>query len=262
MINVAICENNAMQIKYVVDVIKKYSIKENMDFMIDKFISGEELLNSNHSKYNVIFLEIKMNGISGIDTAKKIRETNEEVKIIFLTSSKELWAEAFKVNAFRYLVKPVKEKELYNEISTVVNEIKRNNKYIILNYHKTGELAMANLGELLAELRHDRGLKQEELADILHLSKSTISSYERGQQLPPLDKLVCLADFFHVTTDYLLGRCDVSVSPDSLNAELLPHKTAASVIRDIGNLSSEQKRALAVIINDMKKLSTILGEVQ
>lgn len=51
----AICENNAMQIKYVVDVIKKYSIKENMDFMIDKFISGEELLNSNHSKYNVIF---------------------------------------------------------------------------------------------------------------------------------------------------------------------------------------------------------------
>lgn len=59
---------------------------------------------------------------------------------------------------------------------------------------------MANLGELLAELRHDRGLKQEELADILHLSKSTISSYERGQQLPPLDKLVCLADFFHVTT--------------------------------------------------------------
>lgn len=39
---------------------------------------------------------------------------------------------------------------------------------------------MANLGELLAELRHDRGLKQEELADILHLSKSTISSYERG----------------------------------------------------------------------------------
>lgn len=46
---------------------------------------------------------------------------------------------------------------------------------------------MANLGELLAELRHDRGLKQEELADILHLSKSTISSYERGQQLPPLD---------------------------------------------------------------------------
>ena len=97
MINVAICENNAMQIKYVVDVIKKYSIKENMDFMIDKFISGEELLNSNHSKYNVIFLEIKMNGISGIDTAKKIRETNEEVKIIFLTASKELWAEAFKV---------------------------------------------------------------------------------------------------------------------------------------------------------------------
>ena len=58
---------------------------------------------------------------------------------------------------------------------------------IILNYHKTGELAMANLGEQEAELSLERGLKQEELADILHLSKSTISRYERGQQLPPLD---------------------------------------------------------------------------
>ena len=77
---------------------------------------------------------------------------------------------------------------------------------------------MANLGELLAELRHDWGLKQEELADILHLSKSTISSYERGQQLPPLDKLVCLADFFHVTTDYLFGnvkKCAVGKHPKS-----------------------------------------------
>ncbi|WP_368075175.1 response regulator [uncultured Clostridium sp.] len=53
-------------------------------YRIDKFTCGEGLLNSSHSKYNVIFLDIKMQGISGIDTAKEIRETNEEVKIIFL----------------------------------------------------------------------------------------------------------------------------------------------------------------------------------
>lgn len=77
---------------------------------------------------------------------------------------------------------------------------------------------MANLGELLAELRHDRGLKQEELADILHLSKSTISSYERGQQLPPLDKLVCLADFFHVTTDGVVPcKCSRKIPKNLLN---------------------------------------------
>ena len=53
-------------------------------YRIDKFTCGEDLLNSSHSKYNVIFLDIKMQGISGIHTAKEIRETNEEVKIIFL----------------------------------------------------------------------------------------------------------------------------------------------------------------------------------
>ena len=68
---------------------------------------------------------------------------------------------------------------------------------------------MANLGELLAELRHDRGLKQEELADILHLSKSTISSYERGQQLPPLDKFGVLSRLLSCDDRLSLGtlRC-------------------------------------------------------
>lgn len=72
---------------------------------------------------------------------------------------------------------------------------------------------MANLGELLAELRHDRGLKQEELADILHLSKSTISSYERGQQLPPLDKYEIAAN--------------LGIKPDSVRMALTRARKAA-----------------------------------
>ena len=47
MISIAICEDNAIQMQYVVDIINKYSIKENMDFTIDKFTCGEDLLNDN-----------------------------------------------------------------------------------------------------------------------------------------------------------------------------------------------------------------------
>ena len=154
MISIAICEDNAIQMQYVVDIINKYSIKENMDFIIDKFTCGEDLLNSSHSKYNVIFLDIKMQGISGIDTAKEIRETNEEVEIILLTAVNDLWAEGFKVNAFRYLVKPVKEEELYNEIATVVEKIKRDKKYIILKYNnEINKIFISNIKYLEIENR-------------------------------------------------------------------------------------------------------------
>ena len=65
---------------------------------------------------------------------------------------------------------------------------------------------MAHLGELIAELRQDKGLTQKELGDILCVSSGTISNYENGVHLPDVDKVIALANYFHVTTDYLLGR--------------------------------------------------------
>lgn len=80
---------------------------------------------------------------------------------------------------------------------------------------------MAHLGELIAELRQDRGLTQKELGDILCVSSGTISNYENGVHLPDVDKVIALANYFHVTTDYLsvalhlisLSRCCSELSP-------------------------------------------------
>lgn len=65
---------------------------------------------------------------------------------------------------------------------------------------------MAKLGELPAELRQDKKMTQRELANKLHVSSGTISNYEKGVHFPDLERLINLADYFHVTTDYLLGR--------------------------------------------------------
>ena len=67
---------------------------------------------------------------------------------------------------------------------------------------------MSAFGELIAELRQDRGLTQKQLGKILSVSTGTISNYENGVHYPDLDKLVALADYFQVSTDYLLGRTD------------------------------------------------------
>lgn len=60
----------------------------------------------------------------------------------------------------------------------------------------------------LAELRNAKGLTQQQLADLTSLTRGRLNNYEQGTREPDLVTLQSLADFFNVTTDYLLGRAD------------------------------------------------------
>ena len=62
------------------------------------------------------------------------------------------------------------------------------------------------IGERLQELRKDAGLTQDELAIILSINKHSISSYERDKIEPPDTIKIAMAQLFHVSVDYLLGR--------------------------------------------------------
>lgn len=60
----------------------------------------------------------------------------------------------------------------------------------------------------IKELRDDRNVSQQELAEIIGVAQSSIGNYERGERIPDADVIVKLADFFKVSTDYILGRID------------------------------------------------------
>ena len=66
--------------------------------------------------------------------------------------------------------------------------------------------------EIFAErvhmLRKQRGMSQKELGEAIGLSHKSISTIESGSRTTPLEKLVILARFFQVSTDYLLGLCE------------------------------------------------------
>ncbi|MCI5927008.1 MAG: helix-turn-helix transcriptional regulator [Pseudoflavonifractor capillosus] len=63
----------------------------------------------------------------------------------------------------------------------------------------------------LRDLREDRDLRQQDVAEILGISQTVYSPYERGYQTIPVVHLLKLADFYHTSTDYLLGRTNVTV---------------------------------------------------
>ena len=60
--------------------------------------------------------------------------------------------------------------------------------------------------EKLFRLRKEKGLSQEELGNLLHVARQTVSKWESGETTPELEKLMCLADIFDVSLDELVGR--------------------------------------------------------
>ncbi len=74
------------------------------------------------------------------------------------------------------------------------------------------------IGEKILTLRKGRGLSQEQLADVLGVSRQAVSKWEAEQSMPDIDKIVAVADFFGVTTDYLLYKDAEITDTDSSNA--------------------------------------------
>lgn len=58
----------------------------------------------------------------------------------------------------------------------------------------------------LRDLREDHDLSQTNIANLLHIQQTVYSRYERGFQTIPLEHLITLADYYHVSVDYILGR--------------------------------------------------------
>ena len=105
----------------------------------------------------------------------------------------------------------------------------------------------AHLGELIAELR-----QQKELGDILCVSSGTISNYENGVHLPDVDKVIALANYFHVTTDYLLGRTSSNLPVELLQQAITNEKTLGDVMASFAKLPANRQAALSLIISDME----------
>ena len=107
--------------------------------------------------------------------------------------------------------------------------------------------------ERLKRLRMEKGITQKELADRLHISRSTIAGYESLGKEPDGEKLCALADFFGVSVDYLLGVTDSRelTSPAPAAAQ---RPAEAAIAGELGSLSDRQLDRLLGYIQALKEL--------
>lgn len=135
---IAICDDNKIARNYVSSLIK--DVLHNAD--IYEFQSGEEMCSANRS-FDISFLDIKLQNMSGIDVARHIRSTRDKYSqtnsiIIFITGYSEYVQEAFDVNAFHYLLKPIDEKKFKTVLNRAIKEMHSidlyRNKYVIVKH--------------------------------------------------------------------------------------------------------------------------------
>lgn len=106
---IALVDDEVAQLHQLRDLISE-ELKEmahNTPHKIDGFSSGQSFLEHwTAGSYDVIILDIFMGSMIGVDVAKKIRDTDEDVKLVFCSRSNEFAAESYQVNAQYYLLKP------------------------------------------------------------------------------------------------------------------------------------------------------------
>ncbi len=109
MLRIALCDDTKEELNRIEGYIKEYKTKADTEIKYDCFSSGSELLAriSAGVFYDLIFLDVVMPVINGIDTAKEIYSKNKATKIIFLTISPEFALDSYSVSALDYIIKPI-----------------------------------------------------------------------------------------------------------------------------------------------------------
>lgn len=130
MLRVAICDDEIETCNNIRNMIKDLLERENIKHEIIVYDNGYSLLDTVIS-FDLIFLDIEMQGINGMDVARKIRTFNKDTKIIFITNYTDYLIEGYTVHAERYFIKPVDPLEFNYELSSILKTEIRDNKFIL-----------------------------------------------------------------------------------------------------------------------------------
>ena len=143
------CEDEPAQAKSFAIEIDQWAKNKNIAVHTDLFESAEEyLFKADQNAYDVIFLDISMKGQNGMELARQIREKEEDVILVFVTSDASYVFDGYEVGAYRYLMKPVEAKKLWEILDyTRVQRAAEEDNYILLK--KDSQSVRVNLRDVL-----------------------------------------------------------------------------------------------------------------
>ena len=156
MIKVAFCDDDSAVLKDLQAFFDRYRAKCDHQIECAAFGSPLELMAEieKGARYDILFLDVLMPGESGINAAAEIRNYDNNVKIIFLTSSQEYAVQSYTVGAYYYQLKPVREENFVWLMDSAIAQCEKEQQDCLILRCKTG-ITRINLRQLeYCEVNH------------------------------------------------------------------------------------------------------------
>lgn len=139
MIKIAVCDDEEIVTSDTEERLRRISKQAGISIDIDVFFDGATLTDyilSQKAKYDIIYMDIEMKNENGVDAARKIRQFDKEVLLIFITNYESFAKEVFEVSAFRFITKPVSDDIFEKYFTSAINEVTRTPHFFQYQYNK------------------------------------------------------------------------------------------------------------------------------
>jgi DNA-binding LytR/AlgR family response regulator len=130
----AVCDDNPADAARIISMIEKWNEKQGFLLQTESFPSAEAFLFAYEEKkdFDILFLDIEMGGISGVELAKKLRNKGAGMQLVFVTGYMDYIAEGYDVEALHYLLKPVTEEKFFAVLDRAFLRLRDREKTILL----------------------------------------------------------------------------------------------------------------------------------
>ena len=137
---IAVCDDSDADRQYISGLVNRWAVNTGHTVKTSAFVSAENFLfhYAEKNDYDILLLDIEMGTMDGVTMAKRLRQENDTVQIVFITGYSDYISEGYEVAALHYLMKPVREEKLFSVLDRAVEKLSKNEK--VLNFEIGGEM--------------------------------------------------------------------------------------------------------------------------
>ncbi len=162
----------------------------------------EALKLASAKQYDVAILDIDLPQMDGITLARRLISSNPLINIIFVTGYSEFALEAHELYCSAFLVKPVGTRKLKKAFENLRRPFVDITKDISVEYYTGG----SEIGKRIEAIRTQRGMKRQELADLMGVTRQTVYRWEQGDRMPDILTFIKLTRILGVHIEDIIGR--------------------------------------------------------
>ena len=175
MLHIAICDDEKEFVTHLTRLLEQYSAESGEEIKVTAYYDGLDLIEKYDATIDLIFLDIQMRLVNGLEAAKRIRQMDENVGLIFLTTLTQYGLEGYKYQATNYIIKPIKYIRLKAEMNQWLKRYKKNDSPSLVISNSSGKYKV-----FLKSLRYvetfDRNL-------LLHTEQENIVCYKNMKEM-------------------------------------------------------------------------------